>query len=74
MATKGKGSNQKSRMVDPMKTKTGKTRLGPLNMEQLEKLLETSSKPKDKVKIQTRIRTLQKILHVGKFRVVETYK
>lgn len=51
MATKGKGSNQKSRMVDPMKTKSGKTRLGPLNVAQLEQMLETSSKPKEKDKI-----------------------
>jgi hypothetical protein len=32
--------------------KTGKQRLGPLNVAQLEKLLETSSKPKDRAKIQ----------------------
>jgi len=35
-----------------MLTKTGKTRLGPLNLAQLTKLLETSTKPKEKDKIQ----------------------
>lgn len=40
---------------DPMKTKTGKTRLGPLNFEQLNKLLEQTSKPKERAKIQNRI-------------------
>jgi hypothetical protein len=44
---------------DPMKTKTGKTRLGPLNLVQLKDLLEKSSRPKDKGKIQNRIRTLE---------------
>jgi hypothetical protein len=44
---------------DPMKTKTGKTRLGPLNIEQLNKILETSSRPKDKAKILNRIRLLE---------------
>ncbi|MBU3605781.1 hypothetical protein IEN92_03300 [Polynucleobacter sp. MWH-Creno-3A4] len=34
-----------------MLTKTGKARLGPLNVTQLNKLLETSTKPKDKDKI-----------------------
>ncbi len=43
---------------DPMKTKTGKTKLGPLNLEQLNKLLETCRK-KDKTKIQKRIWMLQ---------------
>ena len=36
---------------DPMKTKTGKPRLGPLNVEQLNKLLETC-RPKHRSKIQ----------------------
>ena len=39
---------------DPMKTKTGKTRLGPLNIEQLNKLLETC-RPKHRAKIQRAI-------------------
>lgn len=44
--------NQKNRKSNPMLTKTGKTRLGPLNLAQLTKLLETSTKPKEKDKIQ----------------------
>jgi len=44
--------------ADPMKTKTGKQRLGPLNIKQLHELLEKTSKAKEKGKIQTRIRTL----------------
>jgi hypothetical protein len=39
----------------PMKTKTGKTRLGPLNYAQLKTLLEQSSRPKERAKIQRRI-------------------
>ena len=34
-----------------MLTKTGKPRLGPLNTAQLTKLLEASTKPKEKSKI-----------------------
>jgi hypothetical protein len=45
------GQNQRTRKNDPMLTKTGKARLGPLNAAQLTKLLETSTKPKDKNKI-----------------------
>jgi hypothetical protein len=52
MATKGK--NKKSSMT----TKTGKTRLGPLNLKQLEELSEKSSKPKEKAKINRRIQTI----------------
>jgi hypothetical protein len=70
MATNGKPT---AGHADPMKTKTGKTRLGPLNLAQLTEMLEKSSKPKDKAKIQNRITTLKKILHVGKVRVVETF-
>jgi hypothetical protein len=42
MATKG--SNQKTRISNPMLTKTGKQRLGPLNVEQLTKMLESARK------------------------------
>lgn len=56
MATKG--SNQKSRKANPMLTKTGKPRLGPLNLKQLNDMLEKSSRPKDKAKIQKRITEL----------------
>ena len=46
---------------DPMKTKTGKTRLGPLNLKQLHDLLTKESKAKNKGKIQNRIRALEKM-------------
>ena len=46
---------------DPMKTKTGKTRLGPLNLRQLTEMLTKESKAKNKSKIQTRIRALEKM-------------
>lgn len=42
MATKG--SNQRTRKANPMLTKTGKQRLGPLNVEQLTKMLESARK------------------------------
>ena len=45
------GQNQRTRKNDPMLTKTGKTRLGSLNLAQLTKLLESSTKPKEKGKI-----------------------
>ena len=38
----------KTNHADPMKTKTGKTRLGPLSLTQLQEMLEKSSRPKDK--------------------------
>jgi len=44
---------------DPMKTKTGKTRLGPLNLKQLQEMLEKASRPKDKSKIHNRIKILE---------------
>lgn len=43
--------------ADPMRTKSGKTRLGPLNVIQLSKMLE-SAQPKHRAKIQRRIDTL----------------
>ena len=70
MATKG--SNQKSRTRSPMLTKNGKPRLGPLSLAQLEDMLAKSSRPKDKAKIENRVKILKKILHVGKYKVVET--
>ena len=45
------GQNQRNRKNDPMLTKTGKPRLGPLNANQLNKLLEASNQPKEKSKI-----------------------
>ena len=47
--------------ADPMKTKTGKTRLGPLNLKQLQEMLAKENKPKNKGKIQNRIRALEKM-------------
>jgi len=44
---------------DPMKTKTGKPRLGPLNVEQLKKLLETA-RVKHRAKIERRISQITK--------------
>ncbi len=46
------GQNQRNRKNDSMLTKTGKARLGPLNAAQLTKLLDSSTKPKEKGKIQ----------------------
>ena len=42
-----------------LKTKTGKTRLGPLGLHQLEELLSKSSRPKDKAKIKNHIRIVK---------------
>jgi hypothetical protein len=61
MATKG--SNQKARKVDPMRTKNGNERLGPLNLTQLEALKERTSKKKIKAKIQRRIEVVTKRLN-----------
>lgn len=44
---------------DPMKTKTGKIRLGPLNLKQLQDMLG-SCRPKHKMMIQRRIVKLEK--------------
>jgi hypothetical protein len=54
-----KGVNQKNRKSDPMKTKTGKPRLGPLNIGQLESMLEKTAKPKEKSKILNRLKELK---------------
>jgi hypothetical protein len=53
MATKG--TNQKSRKADPMRTKNGKERLGPLNVAQLTALKERTSQKKNIAKIQKEI-------------------
>jgi hypothetical protein len=42
---------------DPMRTRSGKARLGPLNVSQLTKMLE-SAQPKHRAKIQRRIDAL----------------
>jgi hypothetical protein len=56
MATKG--GNQKTRKANPMLTKNGSTRLGPLNVAQLEKLLSNARK-KHVAKIARRIAELK---------------
>lgn len=53
-----KGGNQKSRKSDPMRTKNGKERLGPLNVAQLEKLL-TNARKKTAPKIARRIAVIK---------------
>ena len=45
------GQNQRNRKNDPMLTKTGTARLGPLNVAQLTKLMESATKPKIKDKV-----------------------
>jgi hypothetical protein len=45
-------SSNNVKHADPMKTKTGKTRLGPLNLKQLTEMLAKESKAKNKGKIQ----------------------
>jgi hypothetical protein len=53
-----KGGNQKTRKADPMRTKNGKERLGPLNLTQLEKLL-TGARKKNQAKIIRRIAVIK---------------
>lgn len=55
---KGAGG-KKVRIANPMLTKNGKQRLGPLSLTQLKDMLEKSSRPKDKAKIQSRVRILE---------------
>jgi hypothetical protein len=47
---------------NPMTTRTGRPRLGPLNFRQLHELMNRSQKPKERVKIRNRISQLEKIL------------
>ena len=51
-------TGQKARKSDPMRTKNGKERLGPLNVAQLEKLLINARK-KAAPKIQRRIAVMK---------------
>ena len=55
---------------DPMKTKSGKIRLGPLNYTQLEEQLK-NCRPKHKMKIQRRMTSLIKNGYVVKKNVGE---
>jgi hypothetical protein len=54
-------TGQKSRKADPMRTKNGKERLGPLNIAQLEKLL-TGARKKHVMKITRRIAFMKTLL------------
>jgi len=49
---------KKKKTADPMRTRTGKVRLGPLNLTQLEEMLAKAQK-KEKNKIQNRINELK---------------
>lgn len=49
----------KARKADPMLTKTGRVRLGPLNLSQLQQLLEKTAMKKEMAKIQRRIDLLK---------------
>lgn len=49
-----------NRIANPLLTRNGKTRLGPLNEAQLTKLLEApSTRPRQRTKISNRIRYLR---------------
>ncbi len=52
-------SGKQLKMANPMLTKTGKARLGPLSLTQLKDMLDKTSRPKDKGKIQNRIKILE---------------
>ena len=56
---KGSGGGRKLKPRDPMTTKTGKRRLGPLNIIQLQDMLAKEGRPKNKGKILNRIRVLE---------------
>jgi len=47
---KGSGGGRKLKPRDPMTTKTGKRRLGPLNLVQLEDMLAKEARKKNKGK------------------------
>ena len=51
-------TGQKARKSDPMRTKNGRERLGPLNVAQLEKLL-TNARKKNQAKITRRIAVIK---------------
>jgi hypothetical protein len=54
-------SIKKVKKVDPMRTKNGRDRLTALSLAQLQKLLETSQRPKIKVKIAREILRKEKL-------------
>ena len=62
MAQAGQGKiHPGRRKANPMMTKNGKPRLGPLNMKQLTELLDKTSAKKVKAKIQRYIQKRMKI-------------
>jgi hypothetical protein len=65
MAQAGQGKiHPGRRKANPMMTKNGKPRLGPLNIKQLTDLLAKTTKPKEKVKIQNYVTRKIKKQHV----------
>lgn len=50
----------KNRTSNTMQTRTGKVRLGPLNLSQLQDLLEKSGSRKEKHRVRNRIAQLEK--------------
>lgn len=46
--------------ADPLKTRTGRTRLGPLNISKLQEMLK-SARAKERSKIENRIRYLDRM-------------
>ena len=50
---------KKGKKADPMRTKTGKPRLEPLNLSQLNDMLAKAPRAKDKSKIRNRIAVLE---------------
>ena len=51
---------KKKKKVDPLRTRTGKLRLGPMGIKQLESML-ASCQPKHRYRIQKRIEFMQKL-------------
>lgn len=52
---------QKTKAKDPLRTRSGKTRLGPLNsVSQIQELIESATSKKEKHRLQTRLVQVQK--------------
>jgi hypothetical protein len=51
--------SSKHQTRDPMKHKNGKPRLGPLNVRQLEDMLAKLARPRERNKIERRLRVLK---------------
>lgn len=61
---------KKKKTADPMRTRTGKVRLKPLNLVQLEEMLSKAQK-RDRNKIQNRINELKSRISVSPASVSE---